>query len=165
MKNSSKPSRKRTESSSVSQKLSCNELTLELSRALVVFEGDASTLESASPFWEADVARAGEMGAGSAPVTRGSQIVHLQPWLMSCGLLASLGGVETSKEERVLLGKLKGPFPSACKKPRCWTLTRPPTGFQLKSCLLCPATHLAVLGIQQTCPCPPDHHFLRAGEL
>lgn len=32
--------------------------------------------------------------------------------------------------------QLKGPFPTACKKHRCWTLTRPPTGFQFQSCVL-----------------------------
>lgn len=64
------------ESSSVSQKLRCSEFTLELSRALVVSEGDTSTLESDSPFWEAHVACAGEMDAGSILVTRGSEIVQ-----------------------------------------------------------------------------------------
>lgn len=58
---------------------------------MVVFEGDTSTLESDSPFWEAHVACAGEEDAGSAAVTRGSEIVHLQSWLMGSGLLASLG--------------------------------------------------------------------------
>lgn len=153
------------ESSSVSQKLRCSEFTLELLRALVVSEGDTSTLESDSPFWEAHVACAGEMDAGSILVTRGSEIVHLQSWLMRSGLLASLGGVETSKEERVLHSKLKGPFPTACKKHRCWTLTWPPTGFWFKSCPLYPAALLDVFHIPQTCPCPLNYHFLIAGEL
>lgn len=68
--NSSKLQGKKMESSSVSQKLRCSEFTLELSRALVVSEGDTSTLESDSPFWEAHVACAGEMDAGSILVTR-----------------------------------------------------------------------------------------------
>lgn len=69
-------------------------------------------LLSQTEFWEAHVACAGEVGAGSAPVTRGSGIVHLHSWLVRSALLASLGGVETSKEERGFAQQVERTFPS-----------------------------------------------------
>lgn len=122
---------------------------------MVFWGGEASTLESDSPFWEAHVACAGEMDAGDTLVTRGSGIVHLQSWLMGSGLLASLGGVQTSKEQKVLLSKLKGAFLSACKKHRCWTVTRPPAGFQFGSCVL-PISRLCLVFHKPPLPPKPS---------
>lgn len=157
LKNSSELQRKRMESSSVSQTLnsawSCHVLWWFLRAIHPLLSQTVCSGKHTWPVlgkWMLEALRSPEGQGLCIPLMPHEECFIGQPW----------GSANFKGRERVLLSNLKGPFPPARKKHRCWPLTWPPTGFQFKSCPLCPAHHCLCLVLHKPAPAPHTIPFL-----